>query len=102
MSEYKGTDNPDKKRGELLKDNVSTGDYFPDRKGVFVDTPGVEDAQKEADKRNAAERRSAKAEKDKPIVEELKKTVNPFKKGGAVKAKKVAGKLATRGYGKAR
>jgi len=84
MSEYKGTDNPDKKRGELLKDNMSTGDYFPDRKGVFVDTPGVEDAQKEAAKRNAAERRSAKAEQQKPAMEELKKTVMPFKKGGKV------------------
>ena len=97
MSEYTGTHNPEKKRGELLKDNMSTGDYFPDRKGVFVDTPGVEDAEKKAAELNARERRKAKAEEQKPVVEELKKTVMPFKKGG-----KVAGKLATRGYGKAR
>ena len=102
MAKYKGTYNPDKKRGELLKDNMSTGDYFPDRKGVFVDTPGVEDAQKEADKRNAAERRSAKAEQQKPVMEEFKKTVMPFKKGGSVSsASKRADGCAIRGKTKA-
>ena len=102
MAKYKGTYNPDKKRGELLKDNMSTGDYFPDRKGVFVDTPGVEDAQKEADKRNAAERRSAKAEQQKPVMEEFKKTVMPFKKGGSVSsASKRADGCCIRGKTKA-
>ena len=103
MSEYKGTDNLDKKRGELLKDNMSTGEYFPDRKGVFVDTPGVEDAQKEAAKRNAAERRSVKADKQKPVIEELKKTVMPFKKGGKVSsASSRADGIAVKGKTKGR
>jgi hypothetical protein len=39
---YRGTYNPDKKRGELLKDNMSTGDYFSDLKS----------AEKEAKKMN--------------------------------------------------
>lgn len=90
---YKGTYNPERKRGELLKDNFSTGEYFPDRKGLFVDTPGVEAAEKKAAELNAGERRKAKAEEQKPIVEGLKKAVK-LKSGG-----KVAGKLAKRGYG---
>ena len=35
MSEtYRGTYNPDKKRGELLKDNMATGDYYSDLKAA--------------------------------------------------------------------
>ena len=48
MAEYKGTYNPDKKRGELLKDNVSTGEYFPDKKGIFKDTSGLDLAKERA------------------------------------------------------
>ena len=52
---YKGTYNPDKKRGELLKDGVSTGEYFPDKKGLFKDTSGMEGAKKRASELNAKE-----------------------------------------------
>jgi hypothetical protein len=31
---YRGTYNPDKKRGELLKDNMATGDYYSDLKAA--------------------------------------------------------------------
>jgi hypothetical protein len=31
---YRGTYNPDKKRGELLKDNMATGEYFSDLKSA--------------------------------------------------------------------
>jgi hypothetical protein len=49
---YKGTYNPDKKRGELLKDGMSTGEYFPDKKGLFKDTSGMEGAKKRASELN--------------------------------------------------
>lgn len=49
---YKGTYNPDKKRGEVLKDGVSTGEYFPDKKGLFKDTSGMEGAKKRASELN--------------------------------------------------
>jgi hypothetical protein len=52
MAEYKGTYNPDKKRGELLKDNVATGDYFSDKKGVFKDTSGLDLAKQRAEELN--------------------------------------------------
>jgi hypothetical protein len=52
MAEYKGTYNPDKKRGELLKDNVSTGEYFKDKKGIFSDTSGLELAKERAEELN--------------------------------------------------
>ena len=52
MADYKGTYNPDKKRGELLKDNVSTGDYFPDKKGIFKDTSGLDLAKERAEELN--------------------------------------------------
>lgn len=94
---YKGTYNPSKKRGELLKDGMSTGDYFPDRKGLFVDTSGLEDAQQTAAQMNVRERRKAKAEEQKPIVEGLKKAVG-IKKGGKVSsASKRADGIATKG-----
>jgi len=50
MAEYKGTYNNN--RGELLKDNVSTGEYFKDKKGLFKDTSGLELAQKRAEELN--------------------------------------------------
>jgi hypothetical protein len=59
---YKGTYNPDKKRGELLKDGMSTGDYFSDRKGIFSDTSGLDLAKKRADELNASE-----SKKEEPI-----------------------------------
>ena len=52
MAEYKGTYNPDKKRGELLKDNVATGDYFSDKKGVFKNTSGLDLAKERAEELN--------------------------------------------------
>jgi hypothetical protein len=36
----------------LLKDNVSTGEYFKDKKGIFKDTSGLELAQKRAEELN--------------------------------------------------
>jgi hypothetical protein len=50
MAEYKGTYHNN--RGELLKDNVSTGEYFKDKKGLFKDTSGLELAQKRAEELN--------------------------------------------------
>ena len=50
MAEYKGTYHNN--RGELLKDNVSTGEYFKDKKGIFKDTSGLELAQKRAEELN--------------------------------------------------
>ena len=52
---YKGTYNPDKKRGEVLKDNMSTGEYFKDKKGFFTDTSGEDRAKKRASELNAKE-----------------------------------------------
>ena len=52
---YKGTYNPDKKRGEVLKDNMSTGEYFKDKKGFFTDTSGEDRAKKRAFELNAKE-----------------------------------------------
>jgi hypothetical protein len=99
---YKGAYNPSKKRGELLKDNFSTGEYFPDRKGLFKDTSGLEDAQDKAAQMNAEERRKAKAEERKPIVEGLKKAVG-MKSGGKVSsASKRADGCAIRGKTKGR
>jgi hypothetical protein len=57
---YKGTYNPDKKRGELLKDGVSTGEYFPDKKGLFKDTSGMEGAKKRASELNKEPVKKAK------------------------------------------
>jgi hypothetical protein len=55
---YKGTYNPDKKRGELLKDGMSTGEYFPDKKGLFKDTSGMEGAKKRASELNTKSMKS--------------------------------------------
>jgi hypothetical protein len=57
---YKGTYNPDKKRGELLKDGVSTGEYFPDKKGLFKDISGMEGAKKRASELNKEPVKKAK------------------------------------------
>jgi len=70
---YKGTYNPSKKRGELLKDGISTGNYFSD----------LDEAQDKAAQMNADERRKAKSEERKPIAEGLKKAVG-MKSGGKV------------------
>ena len=43
---YRGTYNPDKKRGELLKDNMATGDYYSDLKA----------AERAAKQKNATEK----------------------------------------------
>jgi hypothetical protein len=99
---YKGTYNPERKRGELLKDNISTGDYFPDRKGLFVDTPGVVDAEKKAAELNAAARRKAKAEEQKPIVEGLKKAIGKKAGGMVSSASKRADGCAIKGKTKGR
>jgi hypothetical protein len=94
---YRGTYNPERKRGELLKDNFSTGDYFPDRKGLFVDTSGVEAAEQKAAELNAGVRRKAKAEEQKPIVEGLKKAIGK-KSGGVISsASKRADGIAVKG-----
>lgn len=69
MAEYKGTYHNN--RGELLKDNVSTGEYFKDKKGIFKDTSGLELAQKRAAELNEAEKN-----KDKPgLLQRLKDNV---------------------------
>jgi predicted Zn-dependent protease len=52
MAEYKGTYNPDKKRGELLKDNVATDEYFKDKKGLFKDKSGLDQAKERAEELN--------------------------------------------------
>jgi hypothetical protein len=65
MADYKGTYNPDKKRGELLKDNVSTGDYFPDKKGIFKDTSGLDQAKERAEELNSPKKGVLKTFKDK-------------------------------------
>jgi len=65
MADYKGTYNPDKKRGELLKDNVSTGDYFPDKKGIFKDTSGLDLAKERAEELNNPKKGVLKTLKDK-------------------------------------
>jgi len=84
---YKGTYNPSKKRGELLKDGMSTGDYFSD----------LDEAQSKAAEMNADERRKAKSEERKPVVEGLKKAVG-MKSGGKVSsASKRADGCAIRG-----
>lgn len=84
---YKGTYNPSKKRGELLKDGMSTGDYFSD----------LGEAQDKAAQMNADERRKAKSEERKPVVEGLKKAVG-MKSGGKVSsASKRADGCAIRG-----
>jgi hypothetical protein len=73
---YKGTYNPSKKRGELLKDGMSTGDYFSD----------LNEAQDKAAQMNADERRKAKSEERKPVVEGLKKAVG-MKAGGTASSR---------------
>jgi hypothetical protein len=65
MAEYKGTYNPDKKRGELLKDNVATGDYFSDKKGVFKDTSGLDLAKQRAEELNNPKKGVLQTLKDK-------------------------------------
>lgn len=65
MAEYKGTYNPDKKRGELLKDNVATGDYFSDKKGVFKDTSGLDLAKERAEELNNPKKGVIQTLKDK-------------------------------------
>jgi hypothetical protein len=67
MAEYKGTYNPDKKRGELLKDNVATGDYFSDKKGVFKDTSGLDLAKERAEELNNPKRGVLQTLKDKVL-----------------------------------
>jgi hypothetical protein len=65
MAEYKGTYNPDKKRGELLKDNVATGDYFSDKKGVFKNTSGLDLAKERAEELNNPKKGVLQTLKDK-------------------------------------
>ena len=65
MADYKGTYNPDKKRGELLKDNASTGDYFPDKKGIFKDTSGLDLAKERAEELNNPKKGVLQTLKDK-------------------------------------
>jgi hypothetical protein len=65
MAEYKGTYNPDKKRGELLKDNVATGDYFSDKKGIFKDTSGLDLAKQRAEELNNPKKGVLQTLKDK-------------------------------------
>jgi hypothetical protein len=65
MAEYKGTYNPDKKRGELLKDNVATGDYFSDKKGVFKNTSGLDLAKERAEELNNPKKGVIQTLKDK-------------------------------------
>jgi hypothetical protein len=65
MAEYKGTYNPDKKRGELLKDNVATGDYFLDKKGVFKNTSGLDLAKERAEELNNPKKGVLQTLKDK-------------------------------------
>jgi hypothetical protein len=56
---YKGTYNPDKNRGEVLKDNMSTGEYYKDRKGIFFDTSGEDQAKDRAAELNAKSKKMA-------------------------------------------
>jgi hypothetical protein len=65
MAEYKGTYNPDKKRGELLKDNVATGDYFSDKKGLFKDKSGLDQAKERAEELNNPKKGVLQTFKDK-------------------------------------
>jgi hypothetical protein len=65
MADYKGTYNPDKKRGELLKDNVSTGDYFPDKKRIFKDKSGLDSAKERAEELNNPKKGVLQTLKDK-------------------------------------
>jgi hypothetical protein len=67
MAEYKGTYNPDKKRGELLKDNVATGDYFSDKKGVFKNTSGLDLAKERAEELNNPKKGVIQTLKDKVL-----------------------------------
>jgi hypothetical protein len=60
---YKGTYNSDKKRGEVLKDNMSTGEYYKERKGIFFDTSGEEQAKERASELNAKSKKMAKGGK---------------------------------------
>jgi hypothetical protein len=81
---YRGTYNPDKKRGEVLKDNMSTGEYFKDKKGFFTDTSGEDRAKKRASELNAKE-------------------AKPMRKGGMVSsASKRADGCAVKGKTKGR
>jgi len=65
MAEYKGTYNPDKKRGELLKDNVATDEYFKDKKGLFKDKSGLDQAKERAEELNNPKRGVLQTLKDK-------------------------------------
>lgn len=65
MAEYKGTYHNN--RGELLKDNVSTGEYFKDKKGLFKDTSGLELAQKRAEELNNPKKSLVEEFKDKVL-----------------------------------
>jgi hypothetical protein len=65
MAEYKGTYHNN--RGELLKDNVSTGEYFKDKKGFFKDTSGLELAQKRAEELNNPKKKFAQEFKEKVL-----------------------------------
>jgi hypothetical protein len=65
MAEYKGTYHNN--RGELLKDNVSTGEYFKDKKGLFKDTSGLELAQKRAEELNNPKKSLVQDFKDKVL-----------------------------------
>jgi hypothetical protein len=65
MAEYKGTYNPDKKRGELLKDNVATDEYFKDKKGLFKDKSGLDQAKERAEELNNPKKGVLQTLKDK-------------------------------------
>jgi hypothetical protein len=51
----------------LLKDNVSTGEYFKDKKGLFKDTSGLELAQKRAEELNNPKKSLVQDFKDKVL-----------------------------------
>ena len=65
MAEYKGTYNPDKKRGELLKDNVATDEYFKDKKGLFKNKSGLDQAKERAEELNNPKKGAIQTLKDK-------------------------------------
>ena len=118
MAEYKGTYNPDKKRGELLKDNVSTGEYFKDKKGIFKDTSGLDLAKERAEELNnpkkgvlqiikdsilgteeqnaAAKARMAKEDEESPdtVQAKVNRMINK-KKGGKVSCYKSGGSVSS-------
>lgn len=122
MAEYKGTYNPDKKRGELLKDNVATGEYFADKKGIFKDTSGLDLAKERADELNnpkkgfldtvlgtkeqndAAKERMAKEDAKSPdtVQAKVNRMINKIKPEEKKKGGKIVSKVAYKSGGKVR